>query len=73
MSCRVAREDNGALALELVGYCSFFGTLSLLTRRAVIAGLVYIVAFEGMLANVQFVGRQLTVMYYFRVLAAPLA
>jgi ABC-2 type transport system permease protein len=57
------------LALALVGYCSLFSTLSLFTRRAVIAGLAYIIIFEGLLANFQFVGRQLTVMYYFRVLS----
>jgi ABC-2 type transport system permease protein len=58
------------LALGQVTYCSLFGFLSLMTRRALIAGLAYIVFFEGMLASFPFVARQLTVMYYFRALCA---
>jgi ABC-2 type transport system permease protein len=57
------------LALAQVGYCSLFGALSLVTRRSLIAGLAYIILFEGLLANFNFVARQLTVMYYFRVLS----
>ncbi|HYV39257.1 MAG TPA: ABC transporter permease subunit [Gemmataceae bacterium] len=56
-------------ALAQVGYCSLFGAVSMLTRRSLIAGLAYIVAFEGILANFASVVRQLTVMFYFRVLA----
>ena len=57
-------------ALAQVGYCSFFGVLTLLTRRSLIGGLAYIIAFEGLLASFQSVLRLLTVMFYFRVLAA---
>jgi ABC-2 type transport system permease protein len=57
------------LALAQLGYCALFGAMSLLTRRAMIGGLVYIFAIEGLLANFPFVTRQLTVMYYFRVLS----
>jgi ABC-2 type transport system permease protein len=64
-----ALKTAALLALAQVAYCSLFGALSLFTRRSLIAGLVYIVAFEGMLANFKSVMRELTVMYYFRVLA----
>ena len=57
------------LSLAQVAYCSGFGALGLFTRRALLGGLAYIVAFEGALANFEFVLRRLTVMYYFRVLA----
>jgi ABC-2 type transport system permease protein len=57
------------LALAQAGYCSLFGALGLLTRRSLLAGLAYIVACEGLLANFPLVTRLLTVMYYFRVLA----
>jgi len=57
------------LALAQAGYCSLFGVISLLTRRSLIAGVAYIIAFEGLLANFETVIRKVTVMYYFRVLA----
>jgi len=56
------------LALSLVGYCSLFGCLSLFARRSLLVGVLYIFVFEGLLANMDFVARRLTVMYYFRVL-----
>ncbi|HVK16463.1 MAG TPA: ABC transporter permease [Fimbriiglobus sp.] len=55
-------------ALAQVGYCALFGFLGLLTRRSLIAGVAYIVAVEGVLANLDFVGRALTVVYYVRTL-----
>jgi ABC-2 type transport system permease protein len=58
----------GILALVQLGYCSLFGLVGLLTRRALIAGLAYIVAIEGMLSNFDAVIRRLTVTYYYRVL-----
>jgi ABC-2 type transport system permease protein len=57
------------MALAQSGYCALFGAMSLLTRRAMIGGLIYIFAFEGLLANFPFVTRQLTIMYYYRVLS----
>jgi ABC-2 type transport system permease protein len=57
------------MALAQVGYCSLFGLLGLLTRRSLIAGIGYIIAFEGLLANFDAVVRRLTVTYYFRVLS----
>jgi ABC-2 type transport system permease protein len=56
------------LALGQAGYCSLFGVISLFTRRSLIAGIAYIIAFEGLLAKFETVARRLTVMYYFRVL-----
>jgi ABC-2 type transport system permease protein len=57
------------VALGQAGYCPLFGLLGLLTRRALIAGLAYIAAIEGLLATFESVVRRLTVMYYLRVLA----
>jgi ABC-2 type transport system permease protein len=57
------------MAIAQAGYCSLFGLLGLLTRRSLIAGIAYIVAFEGLLANFDAVVRRLTVTYYFRVLS----
>lgn len=56
------------LSLAQVGYCALFGFLGLFTRRSLIAGIAYIVAVEGVLANLDFVGRSLTVVYYVRTL-----
>ncbi len=57
------------MSLGQVGYCSLFGCLGVLTRRTLIAGVIYIVVFEGLLDNLQFMVRALTVVYYVRVLA----
>jgi ABC-2 type transport system permease protein len=57
------------MSLGQVGYCSLFGCLGVLTRRTLIAGVIYIVVIEGLLANLQFMVRALTVVYYVRVLA----
>ena len=64
-----ALKTAGLLALAQVGYCSLFGALSLFTRRSLIAGLAYVIVFEGLLANFESVARRLTVMYSFRVLS----
>jgi ABC-2 type transport system permease protein len=64
-----ALQTAGLLALAAAAYCSLFAVLSMFTRYALIVGLGYIVGFEGLLANFEFVGRRLTVMYYFRVLS----
>ena len=57
-----------AMAVGQVGYCALFGFLGLFTRRSLVAGVAYIAAVEGVLANLDFVGRQLTVVYYVRAL-----
>jgi ABC-2 type transport system permease protein len=56
-------------ALTQVAYCSLFGFMSLWTRRSLLAGVIYIVAIEGILANMEFLGRIVAVVYHFRVLA----
>lgn len=55
-------------ALSLAAYVPIFGILSLLVRRSLIIGVVYTVVLEGVLANVDFVVRRGTVMYWVRVL-----
>jgi ABC-2 type transport system permease protein len=64
-----ALKIAGLLALAQVAYCSLFGAIGLFMRRSLIAGLVYIIVFEGLLVSFVAVARQLTVMYYFRLLA----
>jgi ABC-2 type transport system permease protein len=56
-------------ALAQVGYCALFGFVGLATRRSLIAGIAYIVSVEGVIANQEFAGRLLTVVYYVRTLA----
>lgn len=67
MTTRAPRAA-AVLALAQVGYCALFGLLGLITRRTLIAGVAYIVAIEGVLANLNFVGRTWTVVYYVRTL-----
>ena len=55
--------------LAVVTYCCLFGLLGLLTRRALIAGIVYIALVEGLLANLPFAIRLITVIYYTRLIA----
>jgi ABC-2 type transport system permease protein len=56
------------MTLAQIGYCALFGFVGLFTRRSLIVGIAYIVAIEGVLANLDFVGRALTVVYYVRTL-----
>jgi ABC-2 type transport system permease protein len=64
---RVVRAA-AVMALGQVGYCALFGFLGLFIRRSLVAGVGYIVAIEGVLANLDFVARKLTVVYYVRTL-----
>jgi ABC-2 type transport system permease protein len=57
------------LALALSAYSAIFGVLGLWTRRALVFGAIYIVAFEGLFGNIDFVVREGTVIYHIRVLA----
>jgi ABC-2 type transport system permease protein len=59
----------GIHALAVATYCCLFGLMSLLTRWALILGFVYGVLVEGLLANLPFVIRLGTVIYYSRVIA----
>ena len=54
------------LSLSLFTYTALFGGLSLLTRRSLVLGVLYIIVFEGVVANIDFMVRHVTVMYYVR-------
>jgi ABC-2 type transport system permease protein len=55
-------------ALAQLAYCVLFGLMGLITRRSLIAGIAYIALIEGFLANIDFVARSLTIVYYVRTL-----
>lgn len=57
------------LTLCLAAYVAIFGGLSLWVRRTLAVGAIYIVIFEGLIANIDFVIREATVIYYIRVLS----
>jgi ABC-2 type transport system permease protein len=58
------------MVLTMIAYVALFGALSLIMqRRALLVGIIYIAMVEGVLANLNFALRQLSVMYYFRVLS----
>jgi ABC-2 type transport system permease protein len=59
----------GVFTLSLLTYTAVFGCMSLLIQRSMVAGITYIAVVEGIMANLQFAVRNLTVMYYFRVLS----
>ncbi|HEV2971168.1 MAG TPA: ABC transporter permease [Pirellulales bacterium] len=56
-------------SLAVVAYCCIFGLLSLLTKRFLLVGILYIIAIEGVLANFPFGIRLITVIYYTRLIA----
>jgi ABC-2 type transport system permease protein len=60
---------SSLLLLSLFAYIALFGALSLLVRRSLALGVAYIAVFEGLLANIDFVVRHVTVMYYVRTLS----
>src|ERR1051326_110342 len=55
--------------LSVVAYCCLFGLISVFTKRTLLAGIVYIVIMEGVLANLPFGIRLITVIYYARLIA----
>lgn len=59
----------GLMSLATVAYGSLFGCLSLVVRRTLVLGVAYVILFEGVFANIDFVVRKATVMWYIRVLA----
>jgi ABC-2 type transport system permease protein len=59
----------GIHSLGVITYCCFFGLLSLLTKRVLVTGILYIVVIEGILANLPFGMRLITVIYYTRLIA----
>jgi ABC-2 type transport system permease protein len=55
--------------LSVVAYCCLFGLISVFTKRTLLAGIVYIVIIEGVLANLPIGIRLITVIYYARLIA----
>jgi ABC-2 type transport system permease protein len=55
--------------LAVITYCCLFGLISLLTNWTLIVGIVYTVIFEGLIANLDFGIRLMTVIYYCRAIA----
>jgi ABC-2 type transport system permease protein len=59
----------GIHGLSVAAYCCLFGLIGLYTRRALVAGILYAGVVEGLLANLPFGLRFITVIYYARILA----
>jgi ABC-2 type transport system permease protein len=59
----------GVHSLAVGTYCSLFGLLGLVLKRTLVAGMVYTVVIEGLLANMPFGIRLATVIYYTRIIA----
>jgi ABC-2 type transport system permease protein len=64
--CLTAMGING---LSVAAYCCLFGLIGLYTRRALVAGILYAAVIEGLLANLPFGLRFVTVIYYARIMA----
>jgi len=58
----------GVFALAQLAYCALFGLAGLLTKRSLVFGISYIAAIEGVLANLDFMARNLTIVFYVRTL-----
>lgn len=59
----------GIHVLAVVAYSSLFGFLSIITRRTLVIGILYIALIEGITANMPFGIRLGTVIYYTRLIA----
>jgi ABC-2 type transport system permease protein len=57
-----------AVQLAVVTYCSVFGLFSLLTKRILVAGVLYTAIVEVLFANLPFGIRLATVLYYMRII-----
>jgi ABC-2 type transport system permease protein len=66
LRCLKAMSIHG---LSVVAYCCLFGLISVFTKRTLLAGIVYAVIIEGVLANLPFGIRLITVIYYARLIA----
>jgi ABC-2 type transport system permease protein len=62
-------EIAGLSALSLLVYVALFGGLGLVVRWVLPLGVAYIVLFEGVFANIDFMVRRLTVLWYVRIIA----
>jgi ABC-2 type transport system permease protein len=65
---RQAATMAAIFSLTQAAYCGLFALMSLLLRRALVMGVLYIFFFEGLLATFDTIARRMTVIYYFRVL-----
>src|SRR5262245_9709306 len=55
-------------ALAQFAYCSVFGFIGLAAKRSLIVGLIFIVVIEGVLSNLDFILRAVTIVHYVRTL-----
>jgi ABC-2 type transport system permease protein len=62
-------KTAGIHSLAITAYCCLFGLVSLLTKRALVVGVIYIAVIEGLLANLPFGIRLITIIYYARLIA----
>jgi hypothetical protein len=58
----------GIHCLAVASYCCLFGLMSLLTKWILVVGILYTALFEGLVANMPFGIRLVTVIYYTRVI-----
>ena len=56
-------------SLAVLAYCCLFGVVSSITKRSLVVGILYIVVIEGLLANLPFGIRLMTIIYYARLIA----
>jgi ABC-2 type transport system permease protein len=56
-------------SLAVVAYCCLFGLMSIVIKRTLVIGILYIAVVEGVLANMPFGIRLGTVIYYTRLIA----
>jgi ABC-2 type transport system permease protein len=56
-------------SLAVISYCCLFGLMSLLTKWILVVGILYTALFEGLVANMPFGIRLVTVIYYTRLIA----
>jgi ABC-2 type transport system permease protein len=56
-------------SLAVTAYCCLFGLISLLTKRSLVVGILYIAVIEFLLANLPFGIRLITIIYYARLIA----
>ena len=59
----------GVMSLSMTAYVGLFGAISLLVKRSLIVGIIYIGMVEGLLSTFDIAIRKLCIVYYYRVLA----
>jgi ABC-2 type transport system permease protein len=68
-ACGRALKTIAMHDLAVLAYCCLFGLMSLVTNRSLVLGIVYIILIEGLIANMPFGLRLITVIYYCRSIA----